>query len=117
MSFNSSQGYRRSDSREERREHRDLYVVNPGDTVDSIAAMFGVTENDLLSHNNMANKDLVYPGQQIAVPSRGGDGGRDHHGGQRLPLLRQSPFPVSYLTYGLRVHDARDAYARIACVE
>lgn len=45
-----------------------LYTVRRGDTVSLIAARYGVTESDLLSTNGIADRNRIYPGQQIRLP-------------------------------------------------
>lgn len=45
------------------------YTVMPGDTMYMIAAQFGVSLDDLLNANpDIANPDLIYPGQVILIP-------------------------------------------------
>jgi LysM repeat protein len=43
------------------------YVVEPGDTLSSIAATFGTTAADLLELNDLASPDRLSIGQEIAV--------------------------------------------------
>ena len=63
------------------------YTVQSGDTLGGIASRFGVTVSDLVSWNNIANPDLIYPGQNLVIkkgsssssdtkptPSSGGNG-------------------------------------------
>ncbi|MFQ5576716.1 MAG: LysM peptidoglycan-binding domain-containing protein [Anaerolineae bacterium] len=44
------------------------YVVQPGDTLLTIAVRFNTTIQALLSANNLANPDLIYVGQELRVP-------------------------------------------------
>jgi LysM repeat protein len=44
------------------------YVVKPGDTVWSIAAMFRVTPWSIIKSNNLANPNLIYVGQVLSIP-------------------------------------------------
>lgn len=44
------------------------YVVQPGDTLSGIAARYGTSYQTLASLNNIANPNLIYPGQTIRVP-------------------------------------------------
>ncbi|MFN8500127.1 MAG: peptidoglycan DD-metalloendopeptidase family protein [Anaerolineae bacterium] len=46
------------------------YVVQSGDTLGGIAARFGTTVPDLVGRNNIANANLIYPGQRLVL---GGD--------------------------------------------
>ena len=45
-----------------------VYVVQPGDTLDSIARRFGTTANALMSANDLTNPNLIYVGQRLNVP-------------------------------------------------
>jgi len=45
-----------------------VYVVQPGDTLWPIAASLGVSPADLARANNLRDSDILYPGQQLAVP-------------------------------------------------
>jgi LysM repeat protein len=49
-----------------------VYVVKPGDTLRSIAAAHGTTISAIVGANNMANPDVIYPGQRLTIPVRGG---------------------------------------------
>jgi spore coat assembly protein SafA len=50
---------------------RCLYVVQPGDTLSEIARRFGVDLTTLINANpQIANPDLIFPGQIIFVPWR-----------------------------------------------
>ena len=49
-----------------------VYVVKPGDTLRSIAAAHGTTIGAIVRANNMANPDVIYPGQRLTIPVRGG---------------------------------------------
>lgn len=43
------------------------YTVKPGDTLSGIARAFGTTVEKLQKANAIADKDLIYPGQQIVI--------------------------------------------------
>ena len=45
-----------------------VYVVKPGDTLRSIAAANGTTIGAIVRANNMANPDVIYPGQRLTIP-------------------------------------------------
>ena len=45
-----------------------VYVVQPGDTLSSIAARFHVSINDLMAANDMTNPNLLAVGQQLVIP-------------------------------------------------
>ena len=43
------------------------YVVKQGDTLNGIARRFGITLNEILQYNDIANSNLIYPGQTIKI--------------------------------------------------
>jgi LysM repeat protein len=49
-----------------------VYVVKPGDTLRSIAAANGTTIGAIVRANNLTNADVIYPGQRLMIPVRGG---------------------------------------------
>ena len=46
------------------------YVVQRGDTLDRIARRFGVSESRLFCLNNIARRNLIFPGMLLLIPSR-----------------------------------------------
>lgn len=48
------------------------YIVQPGDTLWSIAARFGVPVEAILRANNLANANFIYLGQTLIIPTGGG---------------------------------------------
>jgi len=49
----------------------DSYIVQPGDTVTSIAVAFGVDATDLADFNNIANWDDIKVGDRLYIPGPG----------------------------------------------
>jgi LysM repeat protein len=47
-----------------------LYTVIAGDDLKGIAAKYGTTVDFLLTGNNLPNPDLIFPGQQIFIPTQ-----------------------------------------------
>jgi LysM repeat protein len=45
------------------------YTVKAGDTLFSIATSFGITVQDIVNANNLANPDALQVGQQLIIPS------------------------------------------------
>lgn len=44
------------------------YVVRPGDTLYRVAALHGVTVQALIQANGISNPNLIYAGQELAIP-------------------------------------------------
>ena len=47
-----------------------VYVVQPGDTLYSIAQKFNVSMEEIIRLNNISRPDLVYPGQRLLIPQQ-----------------------------------------------
>lgn len=45
------------------------YIVQPGDTIYSIARRFNTTVEGILAINNISNPNYIYPGQIINIPT------------------------------------------------
>ena len=69
-------------------------TVRRGDTLSAIAARYGTTVADLVQLNNIANPNLIYPGQVLTV--------RCHN---------QNPAGTAYLDYTVRRGDTLSAIA------
>ncbi len=48
------------------------YIVRRGDSIDRIARTLGVDQAELLRLNGVSNRNLIYPGQVLRVPTPGG---------------------------------------------
>ncbi|MDQ0194192.1 LysM peptidoglycan-binding domain-containing protein [Paenibacillus wynnii] len=48
------------------------HIVQPGDTLWSIAARYGVTVDAILRANNLTNQNYIYLGQSLIIPTPGG---------------------------------------------
>lgn len=46
-----------------------IYIVKAGDTLSGIAEKYGTTYQELARINNIENPNLIYPGQEIKLPS------------------------------------------------
>jgi LysM repeat protein len=46
-------------------------VVQPGDTLAGIAAVFGVQATEIAAANDIPNPNLIYPGQVLVIPATG----------------------------------------------
>lgn len=49
-----------------------VYIVQPGDSLSSIASRFSVTMNDLMTANNISDPNQLAAGQQLIIPGLGG---------------------------------------------
>lgn len=45
-----------------------IYIVRSGDTIWKIANMFGVSMEAIIRANNLANPNLIFPGQKLIIP-------------------------------------------------
>ena len=51
---------------------RDVYVVQPGDMICTISAKYpGTKYPEILEFNQMSENDIIYPGDEIAIPVEG----------------------------------------------
>jgi len=46
-----------------------VYIVKKGDTLIKIANLYNMNYKDLARYNNIENPNLIYPGQEIKIPS------------------------------------------------
>ena len=46
-----------------------VYIVKKGDTLSKIASLYGLTYQYLANYNNISNPNLIYPGEQIKIPT------------------------------------------------
>jgi surface antigen len=74
-----------------------VYTIRPGDTLGTIAAAHNTTWQSLAQHNQIANPNLIYPGQQLNIPgSRTNDAAPqlvDAPQPTNTPLLVDAPQP------------------------
>lgn len=79
-----------------------VYIVQPGDTLSSIADRFGVSVDDLMAANGITNPNLLSAGQQLVIPGlEGVTGVLDTEvvafGDSLRGLLRRTQMPLSLL--------------------
>ena len=48
-----------------------IYVVQPGDTLAGIAALYGTTADDICAFNELEDCSLIYPGDELQIPGEG----------------------------------------------
>jgi LysM repeat protein len=46
------------------------YTVKPGDTTSKIAKQFGITVDELVAANNINDKNLIYAGEILIIPTQ-----------------------------------------------
>lgn len=52
-----------------------VYVVQAGDSLLSIATQYGVSVDDIVRANDLANPDFVFSGQRLTIPAAGEEAG------------------------------------------
>lgn len=73
----------------------EVYTVHRGDTLNAIAASFGVTVACIVAASEIANPDLIMPGQQIIIPPCDERPQPPHGALQRTsPATEPAPTPV-----------------------
>jgi N-acetylmuramoyl-L-alanine amidase len=92
------------------------HMVMFGETLSGIAMTNNITWSALAQHNNIANPNLIYPGQTICLPS-GSSGGQTGHAPAAPapsygPTGSDNPFPYGQCTYWAdeRYHALHGAY-------
>jgi len=48
-----------------------VYVVQPGDTLSRIAALYGTTADAICAFNELPNCSLIHPGDELLIPGEG----------------------------------------------
>lgn len=79
-----------------------IYIVQPGDTLYSISLRFGISMDDLMAANGIANPNLLSVGQQLVIPGLDGVSGvLDTEvvafGDSLRGLLRRTQMPLALL--------------------
>ncbi|MGD9567907.1 MAG: LysM domain-containing protein [Sedimentibacter sp.] len=46
-----------------------IYTIQPGDTLNGIAKLYGSNINAIIDVNNITNPNLIYPGSVILIPA------------------------------------------------
>ncbi|MCX6070747.1 MAG: LysM peptidoglycan-binding domain-containing protein, partial [Chloroflexi bacterium] len=82
-----------------------VYIVQPGDTLTGIAAMFGTTVDALVELNSIADASLVYPGAELVIPGFEGVSG--------VLATRPIEFGETLASLSLRNGVAQDTIVRL----
>jgi len=61
------------------------HIVQPGETLASIASLYGLTVEALLLANNLVSPYIIYPGQVLFIPV--------YYGPQYQPYPYPAPYP------------------------
>jgi len=48
-----------------------IHIVRPGETLSSIARMYGVSVQAIINANGLSNPNLIYVGQRLRIPGGG----------------------------------------------
>ncbi|MFK7862995.1 MAG: LysM peptidoglycan-binding domain-containing protein [Pseudohongiellaceae bacterium] len=89
-----------------------MYSVRRGDTVSVIAARFRTTEQELLNLNGIADKNRIYPGQQLRLP--GFDAGAVQVAAIDTTLAPTPPTEISFADENKPANDAAPAQIDLA---
>jgi murein DD-endopeptidase MepM/ murein hydrolase activator NlpD len=79
-----------------------IYIVQPGDTLSSIASRFNVSINELMTANDISNPNLLSAGQELVIPGLEGVSGvldteLINFGDSFRGLVRRTQVPVPLL--------------------
>jgi LysM repeat protein len=78
------------------------HVVRWGETLDTIAAHYGVTVNAIVQLNGIANPNYIYVGQVLSIPATGSTPATDPTGGAYVVQWGDSLSNIAY-RYGISV--------------
>jgi LysM repeat protein len=78
-----------------------VYVVQPGDTLGSVASRFGVDVAALASRNGISNVNLIRDGRSLTIPNGGSGGG----------TASAAPAPTAATSYTVQVGDTLSSIA------
>jgi LysM repeat protein len=73
------------------------YVIQPGDTLFSIARRFGTTVQALAAANRIVNPNLIYAGQTLIIPGTDGTAGQGEAPAPPPPPPAPSPGGTTYI--------------------
>lgn len=77
-----------------------VHVVQAGDTLGSISQFYGVSMDDIMAANGLANPNLISVGQQLVIPVNGLDTPEPAATETAVPNLLPSPIPTEPLPTG-----------------
>ena len=65
-----------------------FYTVQVGDTLSKIASRYGTTVQELTKINNLANPNLIYPGQSLRIATNSTTHGEETRATRKYYLYR-----------------------------
>lgn len=98
-----------------------IYIVQPGDSLSSIAARFNVSLNDLMSANNIADPNQLTAGQSLIIPGLDGVTGTlntrfINFGDSYRSMLRQTQVPEDLFRKLNRVVSPSEFYVGVSMI-
>lgn len=81
-----------------------LHIVQAGETLSSIAARYGVSAQALAQANQLTNRDWIYVGQRLRIPSQGGSAFASSPVGYHVVNYGESLTTIAW-KYGVSVED------------
>ena len=82
-----------------------FYTVQPGDTLSQIASRYGTTVQELVNINQLANPNLIYPGENLRIATNSTVHGSETRGTGSITYTVQRGNTLSQIasTYGVTV--------------
>jgi len=98
-----------------------VYVVQEGDTLNLIAVRFGISTNDLIRANNIANPNLLAAGTELIIPGLEGVSGKlvtqiVPLGQNLVDISRQNQIPMTMLNRLNRITSPLEVFAGISLI-
>lgn len=81
-----------------------VHVVQAGETLSSIAARYGVSAQALAQANQLTNRDWIYVGQRLRIPSQGSSASAGEAAGYHVVSYGESLTAIAW-KYGVSVED------------
>jgi LysM repeat protein len=87
-----------------------IHVVSRGETLASIARLYGVTVNELARANNISNPNHIFVGQQLIIPTAGAP---LPPAPTPTPMPPANPIPPATITHVVRPGETMSSIARL----
>lgn len=89
-------------------EGMEIYIVRAGDTLATIATLYGVTLEDIVTVNNMDNPNVLQVDQQLLIPVGGIPTATPTIVPTETPNIPPTPIPTEPLTQGEAVIEIKE---------